>query len=188
MLRELPALSSRPALLGGVWLAGASVRKFSMRKPTCIGFRAAPWGGRCRDVLWLPQLKGWLYLAISGRQREMEGRGRGGRVIPLPQVRGSTGERSHYEERWALSVPCPASLVLSPSNLFREICAFAYEWEHGCNSLCCICFVRTGCRVSSPLSCCESVLLLFSLYLFIFCLVLDVNLLHFLVASWKSVI
>lgn len=50
----------------------------------------------------------------GGWKRRGRGRGRGrGRVIPLPQVRGWTGERSHYEESWALSVFSPPSLVQS---------------------------------------------------------------------------
>ena len=106
-----------PVHQGGVWLAVTSVRKFPVRKATWISFRAGPRGGlgcRGRETGRGGTHSGSVSafraerLALSGHLWEVEG---GGRVIPLPQVRGWTGERSHYEERWALSVPCPPCSV-----------------------------------------------------------------------------
>lgn len=90
------------------------------------------------------QLKGWLYLTISGRWGRSECVCVGG-VIPLPQVRWWTGERSHYEERWALSALPSCSF---PSNLGGECAsgsAFAYECERRWNN-----DIKAGCRGLIP--------------------------------------
>lgn len=79
-----------------------------VRKPTRIGYRA--------------ELRGRLGHRLRGEDTERERCGLTAtstqrpalcwcrRVIPLPQVRGWTGECSHYGERWALSVPWPSNL------------------------------------------------------------------------------
>lgn len=81
--------------LGGVsdWQV-ASVRNFSTRKPSWISFRAGPVcvGGDRELELTVAisvrfQLKGWLYLTISGKWGRSKCVCVGGGVIPLPQVR-----------------------------------------------------------------------------------------------------
>lgn len=96
----------------------------------CIMGRAGAGGGEAHlcgnlGALWAERP------ALSGHLWER------GRAVHLPQVRGSAGERSHYEERWALCPPPPApslgfSLGFSPTNLSREMCLFLSLHSYNC--------------------------------------------------------
>lgn len=122
---------------GPVWLAGASVRKFSSRKPTWISFRAASRGGlgllgwrREHTSLWPTcfQLKGWLYLAISGREGEWSSCPRWGdqQVSSVIMRKG---------ELFA-SPPLPHLSFHPLISSGKCVSAFAFECEHSCNSFC----------------------------------------------------
>lgn len=159
-----------PSILWEVWVIG-SLRVWETsprRKPSWIGFRAGSrggpgCGGRQRagthrrnlsafsaqrvalsNHLWEVGEK-WVCVCVGG-------------VIPLPQVRWWTGERSHYEERWALSALPSCSF---PSNLGGECAsgsAFASECERRWNSFLAIMISRLAAGGSSLLGRWESVL------------------------------
>lgn len=76
-----------------------------------------------------------------------EGRRGAGVISPLPQVRGSTGEPSHYEVRWALSVLPP---LISPGKYVHLL------MNVGVIVIGCVVFVLC------PLSCSQSTLGFFS--------------------------